>query len=432
MLVKIFKMNSRNREPGGLDYVMHNDTAQVLRGDPDFCRWVIASTPSTLAQRLTAGVINDLKDLPDAKNEELLDEFEDFLLAGRPKSSMPWCAIEHSDKGKREIHFVIPIYDLFARKPIHPLVDRIDRNGLMAWVEHFALRHDLSLTGEKLRETPAFRHFRQHTSDSIAFLEVVWNQVHQWVKEEKVKCRKGLEKQLVEEGYKVIFRTGTGTQLQQPRIIGPEMESLKLTGSIYYRTDFGTSQVPLDRADKTAVAARLEELRKIIDARMDFRAHHLIGRIFGAKEKNKLKPKDKDQARARFKQLIDDRLALQRNADGLWQGIDFAGASRSAHLIKSGSAKIVENSGNWLNPIPPVGEFQDLPPSASIDPIQGSTPVDDVAIGVLSQLPAAEKAEAEAFQPPSHGMTHVAEIAPVPEIVKPKSKKKIPDYPIME
>ena len=83
MLVKIFKINSRNREPGGLDYVLNNDTAKVLRGAPDFCRWVIASTPSTLAQRFTAGVINDLKDLPDAKNEDLLDEFEDFLLAGR-------------------------------------------------------------------------------------------------------------------------------------------------------------------------------------------------------------------------------------------------------------------------------------------------------------------------------------------------------------
>jgi hypothetical protein len=379
-----------------------------------------------LSQRFTAGVINDLKDLPDAKNEQLLDEFEDFLLAGRPQSSMPWCAIEHSDKGKREIHFVITIFDLFARKPIHPLIDRIDRNGLMAWVEHFALRHDLSLTGETLRETPAFQRFRQHTSDSIAFLEKIWNQVHQWVQDGKVGCREDLEKQLVQEGYKVSFRTEKGAKLQQPRIVGPEMESLKLTGSIYYRTDFGISQVPLDRADKTAVAARLDELRKIIDARMDFRAHHLIGRIFGAKEKKKLQPKDKDQARARLKQLIDDRQALQLNADGIWQQIDFARASCTVNFIKSGSADIVENSGDWLNPISAVVEFQDLPPSTSIDPIRISSPVDDDTIGVSSSLPAEEKAEAEAFQPLSDDMTHAAEITQVPEIVKPEPKKKIP------
>nr|MCU0750731.1 hypothetical protein [Akkermansiaceae bacterium] len=73
MLLKFFTVTGKHHEPGGLDYVLENETARVVRGDPDFTKWVIEHSPPGLRQRFTAGVINDLSELKPQHEKRLLD-----------------------------------------------------------------------------------------------------------------------------------------------------------------------------------------------------------------------------------------------------------------------------------------------------------------------------------------------------------------------
>ena len=122
--------------------------------------------------------------------------------------------------------------------------------------------------------------------------------------------------------------------LQQPEIIDPEGVELRLKQSIYYHCDFGEPCLkPLNRSDSEAVKKRLAELLSIIRDRMEFRAHHLIGRLFGIREK-RLTAKGK--AQLCFQDLIDRMLAHEIEADQPWRKIDAGNVWKAAELIKSG------------------------------------------------------------------------------------------------
>ena len=308
MLLKFLK-SGIHEEPGSLSYLRRNETAVVLRGNPDFAQLVIDHSPPGLSQRFASCVINDLVHLDAEQCDVLLNEFEWMCLAGRPQSSMPWCALEHMDKGKKEIHAVIPLFDLLFRKWVHPYVDRIDRLAFSAWVEHFALRHNLDRPQEKLRTKPPFEHLRIREIDR-KFLEKVWNFVHARVEVGAIKSREDLEYQLAAAGYQVRCSKHAGGQLQQPVILGPDGNSLRLTNSIYFRPVFGNPIAnPLDRSNSNAVAVRLKELEEILRMRQNFRAFHLIGRLFGKAQQ----PEKKNRtAKKILSKLIDERLAKDR------------------------------------------------------------------------------------------------------------------------
>lgn len=387
MLLKFFTVTGKHHEPGGPDYLLANETARVVRGDPDFTKWAIGHSPSGLRQRYTAGVINDLTKLDRRHDKKLLDELQRMFLAGRPESSMVWCVIEHTDKGKREFHFVVVNFDLFFGKHVHPYIDRIDRHGFAAWVEHFALRHGLKTPLDKLRKKPPFKHLRLKNTE-IRFLREVWVKVHLLVRKNVIKSRKDLEEQLAIAGYQVRCHSYDGKPLEQPEIIGPEGGKLRLKNSIYYRRDFGDLALkPLDRSAPEAVKMRLAELRTIICKRLDFRAHHLIGRLFGVHEK-RLTPKGK--ARLRFKELIDRKLNCEIEADQPWRKIDLADVWTAAELLKSDVPYEDLHAKKKA-----ASEIVDVIPSTDLEE---SIPTIPAAFNADH-----ETADAEAFLPPSPG-----------------------------
>lgn len=394
MLLKFFAVNGGHDEPGGIVYLLANPTARVVRGDPEFTKWVIDHSPTGLRQRFSAGVISDLTRLDRRHDDKLLDELQKLVLAGRPESAMVWCVIEHTDKGKRELHFVIVLFDLLFAKLVHPYIDRIDRHGFSAWVEYVALRHGLEITSEKLRIRPPFEHLRIRRCE-IEFLTEVWGKVHGWVQAGDVACRHDLEIHLAREGYCVRFRTRKGKPLQQPVIIGPDEKKLRLKNSIYYCSEFGSPCVkPIDRTDPQAVKARIAELRQIIINRMDFRAHHLIGRLFGVREQRLVAL---GKARQRFKELLDRKLEAGRHADQLWHRIDLNRIWKEVELNQSKKTSAICEPEKEAVSAPGLAkrETVEAPLNAPIGIVESPAFPNDT-----TAAPAAVIAEPEAGQPP--------------------------------
>ncbi|MEI6607152.1 MAG: hypothetical protein WCP35_17710, partial [Verrucomicrobiota bacterium] len=247
--------------------------------------------------------------------------------------SMPWCVVAHNDKGIEEKHVAIPNFDPVFEKIVHPYVDRIDRNGLRAWLEHYNLRNGLPSPNDRLRTEPDFAHLRIATED-VAFLRLVWQQVDEWVRAKVLKNREDLEARLTAAHYRVRCNKHTGGPLDQPVILGPRGNQLRLAGSIYYRPEFGQDVTPLlDLNDPAVVQKRLTELRETVMKRLDFRAYHLIGRLFGSREQARVR---QGTARDHLKSLIDHKLRAERTVVDSIPPVDLSNLIRQADEQKTG------------------------------------------------------------------------------------------------
>lgn len=284
------------------DFLLASPTARVIRGNLEIMQSVIDARPPGTAQRFTAGILYNCPWLGLEKEQRLIDELQIQLLAGRPAASMPWTVVAHGERVKR---FVIPNYDPVFRKVVHSYVDRIDRYGILAWTKHYSLRHGLLSPNDRFRIEPDFDNLHIAAVD-VDFLYHVWQQVHQWVRAGIVRNRVDLELRLIAAGYHVRCNKRSGGPLEQPVISAPRGNLLRLTGSLYYRPEFGNEHAGNhDLNDPGVLKKRLGEIRETVLKRLDFRAYHLIGHLFGKREQLLV---SQGMARHHLKLLIDRRL----------------------------------------------------------------------------------------------------------------------------
>ncbi|WP_240963622.1 relaxase/mobilization nuclease domain-containing protein [Enterobacter hormaechei] len=73
------------------------------------------------------------KDLPPGQREKLMASFERVLMPGLDKDQYSVLWVEHQDKGRLELNFLIPNTELLTGKRLQPYYDRADRPRIDAW-----------------------------------------------------------------------------------------------------------------------------------------------------------------------------------------------------------------------------------------------------------------------------------------------------------
>lgn len=134
----IVKFNSRGAGAGSgpVNYLLgkerDREQAKTLRGDPERVKNLIDTCD--FARTYTSGVLSFQEtDLPDADKQQLMDELEQTLLPGLDKDQYSILWVEHQDKGRLELNFVIPNIELHSGKRLQPYYDRADRPRVNAW-----------------------------------------------------------------------------------------------------------------------------------------------------------------------------------------------------------------------------------------------------------------------------------------------------------
>lgn len=364
MVLKFFRQKAVNPEPGGLDYLLRNPTARVIRGNPEITQALIDSSPPRMVQRFTAGVLNGCPPMMNSKKEqELIDELEIQLLTSRCRESVPWCVIAH---GAEEKHFVIPNYDPVFQKVVLPYIHRIDRNGLRAWVEHYSLRHRLPVPNERLRVEPNFGHM-QRAGEDVEFLRDIWKLVNRWVSHNMMETRDDLLPLLSGGGYKVRCEKHAGGDLEQPVVMGPRGNWLPLAGSIYYRPEFGKRPIaaltPLHPAFHSRTLALLHGK---VEERLKFRAWHLIGRLFGRTEQERV---NRGNAKRHLYHLVQEKLRSERRALRALPSVKLAHLIQVVDLQKAGvQPDILRKKPAGKSDVPESPVMPDVPPFVEIEP----------------------------------------------------------------
>ncbi len=135
MIVK-FHPRGRGGGAGPVDYLLgkdrQRDDASVLQGKPEEIRELIDASP--YAKKYTSGVLSFAEqDLPPGQREKLMASFERVLMPGLDKDQYSVLWVEHQDKGRLELNFLIPNTDLLTGKRLQPYYDRADRPRIDAW-----------------------------------------------------------------------------------------------------------------------------------------------------------------------------------------------------------------------------------------------------------------------------------------------------------
>ncbi|MBJ2260110.1 relaxase/mobilization nuclease domain-containing protein, partial [Pseudomonas psychrophila] len=122
MIVK-FHARGTGGGKGPTQYLLGRDGqregATLLRGDPEQVAELIDS--SRYAKKYTSGVLSFAEaDLPPEQKRALMDSFEKALLPGLEARQYSCLWVEHQDKGRLELNFVIPNLELTEGKRLQP------------------------------------------------------------------------------------------------------------------------------------------------------------------------------------------------------------------------------------------------------------------------------------------------------------------------
>lgn len=240
MIVK-FHRRGVGRGSGAPEYLLGRDgmreDATLLRGDPQEVQDLCDSSPYT--KKYTSGVLSfEESNIPESDKQELMDSFESTLMAGLDKDQYSVLWVEHRDKGRLELNFVIPNVELTTGKRLQPYYDRADRPLVDAWKECANVKYSLSDPNdpEKTRFLVTPRNLPQNKLEAA---EALSQFVSTGVEAGFIKDRSDIVNALQEQGFTVARQTPSSISIADP----DGGRNIRLKGALYEQ-NFSVGESP--------------------------------------------------------------------------------------------------------------------------------------------------------------------------------------------
>jgi len=231
----IVKIHSRGAGSGSgpVDYLLGKDRqreqATVLRGDPDRVCELIDSCD--FARSYTSGVLSFQEpDIADSEKSRLMDEWEQTLMTGLDRDQYNCLWVEHRDKGRLELNFVIPNIELQSGKRLQPYFDRADRPRVNAWQTLTNDRLGLRDPNDPLNRRPMTQ-ASDLPRDKQQAAEKITAGLMNLMQQGEIRSRQDVVKQLESYGLSVARETKNSISIADP----DGGKNIRLKGMIYER-----------------------------------------------------------------------------------------------------------------------------------------------------------------------------------------------------
>jgi len=252
MIVKIHARGSGGGS-GPVEYLLGKDGdregATLDRGNPKEIEKLIDSSP--YAKKYTSGVLSFAEaDLDRKTKDNLMSSFEKALLPGLDADQYSCLWVEHRDKGRLELNFVVPNIELQTGKRLQPYYHRADKPRINAWkvVVNGALDlHDPDNPKNK-RELVTSRDLPIIKKDAC---EAITDGLLNLMDAGKIKNRDDIKNILKEQGFDIARETPKSISISDPE----GGRNIRLKGHIYEQ-DFRFSEKL--RGEITAASDRYE------------------------------------------------------------------------------------------------------------------------------------------------------------------------------
>lgn len=280
MIVK-FHARGTGGGAGPIQYLLgreyDREGATLLRGDPDEVAALIDS--SQYAKKYTSGVLSFAEaDLPPAQKQALMTSFEEALLPGMEAQQYSCLWVEHRDKGRLELNFVIPNIELTSGKRLQPYYHAADKRRVEAWAT--IQRAELKLADP---HDPARRRAlvtpRDLPPDRQKAAEQITSGLLALAEKGEIKSRADVVKTLTDAGFTVARETKSSISIADP----DGGKNLRLKGALYER-DFRLSpELRKEIRDaswsyRTDVGRRLQEARAELAGAIEIKRAELARR----------------------------------------------------------------------------------------------------------------------------------------------------------
>nr|WP_172685957.1 relaxase/mobilization nuclease domain-containing protein [Helicobacter pylori]AJS10465.1 MobA [Helicobacter pylori] len=148
MLVKFWGINQGGGDgDGSVNYLLNErveqGTAKVLKGDANLTKSLLLSL--TQKHKACVGCLSfEESNINDGLKYELMESFENALLTQEMQGRYNILWVEHTDKGRLELNFVIPKIDLGRQKAFNPYYHKMDLKRINTWKDCINLKHNFT------------------------------------------------------------------------------------------------------------------------------------------------------------------------------------------------------------------------------------------------------------------------------------------------
>ncbi len=145
MLVKFWGTNQGGGDgDGSVNYLLNErvkqGTAKVLKGDANLTKSLLLSL--TQKHKACVGCLSfEEPNINESLKYELMESFENALLTQEMQGRYNILWVEHTDKGRLELNFVIPKIDLERQKAFNPYYHKVDLKRIDTWQNVVNLKH---------------------------------------------------------------------------------------------------------------------------------------------------------------------------------------------------------------------------------------------------------------------------------------------------
>lgn len=146
MIVRFFGVKNGGGV-GSINYLLDKrekiGTARVLQGDAKLTKNLIKSID--FKQKTCVGCLSfEEKNIDEKKKIEIMTDFEKALMTDEMKGRYNILWVEHTDKGRLELNFVIPKIDLESKTSLNPYYFKQDYKRIKIWQDYTNLKHNFS------------------------------------------------------------------------------------------------------------------------------------------------------------------------------------------------------------------------------------------------------------------------------------------------
>lgn len=238
MIVKFLGNKGGGSAGATMDYLLGKDRdrpgAILLSGDPELT--VRIAENLDFKNRYTVGVLSfEESDLEQRQKEKIMESFEKTVLAGLERDQYDITWIEHRDKGRLELNFVIPNVELSTGKRLQPYYDKADRPLVENWKQVTNFEHGLSdpHAPDKAQAIKVLN--SQNLPESVKEIkEQIGAIIADQISKGEIENRQGVVKTLEDAGFEITRQTERSISIKNP----DGKRNIRLEGVIYENRQF--------------------------------------------------------------------------------------------------------------------------------------------------------------------------------------------------
>lgn len=292
--------------------------AKLLRGNPLLTERLADNLD--FKNRYTVGVLSfEESNIPEKSKHEIMARFEESLLAGLDPDQYDITWIEHRDKGRLELNFIIPNVELSTGKRLQPFFYKSDMPITENFKQVINYEYGLSDPNDPDKQKSVKIDVHNLPQNLIEIKEKIGQAIVSQIESGAINDQQGVVDTLKNAGFEIARVTEKSISIKNPD--GKGKRNIRLEGAIYENRQFDSE---LGKEYRTTKSDYQKQARQRYDTAYS-KLQSNIERKRAENRKHFAKSARDNQTTVKRNQISDKLQNVDRGRNGLATG-DHAGA----------------------------------------------------------------------------------------------------------